>query len=290
MIKFSEIYYIFYNVEDKMEYSSLYDMINFLKYGTKLHIGVLFFGNYGNEKCVLPKSYQIHSGKACEKLKIQEKNSFKRCLKCRNMAISKALNKKEAFGGLCINGIYEYTRPVVINGEVACVIFIGNIFESTLDQSRIRKKICGDEEILETMEKDFGKDKCEAVGKLLESYIRVLLEKYERSEKIHPLIENIKSYINSNIESEITLSHIAEVFHYNKTYLGRLFKEETGKTFIEYINEKRLIRAKKMLENTKETILNISTCTGFNNVTYFNRLFKKSYGVSPTEYRNYILL
>ena len=123
-------------------------MINFLQYGTKLHIGVLFFGNYGNEKCILPNSHRIHNGKACEKFKVWEQNSFRRCLKCRNMAINKALSNKEAFGGLCINGVYEYTRPVTIDGEVACIIFIGNIYESAMGE-RIRKKLCGNDEISE---------------------------------------------------------------------------------------------------------------------------------------------
>ena len=105
----------------------LYDVIKYIELGTHLHIGVLFFGNYGNELCTLPFSHQIHSSPFCTHAKNSTKNGYRRCFACRNLAIEKALRTKLPFGGKCINGIYEYVRPVLINGEVAAVIFIGNI-------------------------------------------------------------------------------------------------------------------------------------------------------------------
>lgn len=269
-----------------MEYSSLYDLITFLQQGTKLHIGVLFFGNYGNKKCTLPHSHQIHMGKICDYYKAVNEKSFRRCLKCRNMAVNKALTEKNPFGGLCINGVYEYLRPVLIGKEVACVIFIGNIFMPYKRFTRMKNKSESADLFAETLEQDFDESKCETLGILIESYIRILLEKYESADtSINPLIENIKSYINANLEAKIELSHIAEVFHYNKTYLGRLFRKETGKTVSEYINEKRLVTAKALLENTDDSIISISVCTGFNNVTYFNRLYKSRFGVTPSQSR-----
>lgn len=47
---------------------------------------------------------------------------------CRNAAIKKAMRLKKEFGGFCINGVYEYIHPVIINDYVACIIYIGNIF------------------------------------------------------------------------------------------------------------------------------------------------------------------
>ena len=108
-----------------MEYSKLYDLINYLQYGTNLHIGVLFLGSYGNDMVKLPHRQEIHAGVLCDEFKTQ---NFDRCYRCRNKAVYKALKTKKDFGGVCINGIYEYTRPVVINDEVASIIYIGNIF------------------------------------------------------------------------------------------------------------------------------------------------------------------
>ena len=90
-----------------MIYRSLNDLITYLEHGTKLHIGVLFYGNYGNDMCNLPHSRHIHHSPLCEELKNQNKIGYKRCFTCRNLALKKALSLKKPFDGICINGIYE---------------------------------------------------------------------------------------------------------------------------------------------------------------------------------------
>ncbi|MBQ4527347.1 MAG: helix-turn-helix domain-containing protein [Clostridia bacterium] len=267
-----------------MDCVSLKELIDFLEYGTNLHIGVLFFGSYGNEKCALENDRKIHSGKLCEKFKTNGKQGFKRCLRCRNLALKKALSQKEDFGGLCINGIYEYTKPVIIDGEVACVIYIGNILTDD-GREKIEKNLkSSDFENL--VESGFDYEKCRTLALVIEGHIRTLLEKYSNEEKsTNSLIENIKSYIKSNLESELEIGSVAKIFHFNPKYLGRLFKKETNTSISEYICTKRLERAAKLLGTSGESVLNISYSVGFKNVTYFNRVFKIKYGVSPKEYR-----
>ena len=262
-----------------MEYSSLYDLIKSIEYGTKLHIGVIFFGNYGNEKCIVPYSHQIHSSYMCKKIKNSEKE-YKKCYRCRNIAIGKAIRTKKAFGGLCINGIYEYTRPVVVEDDVACIIYIGNILTDG-GYKRLKNKNAD----FETFEKNFSFEMCESAGMLIERYIRILLEKYPIEKKsFNSLINNIKSYIHSNIEYNISITSVAKLFHYNEVYLGRLFKKETGFTFKEYINDTRMKLAADLL-SSGDSVTNISQRIGFNDVTYFNRQFKKYYKLTPTEYK-----
>ena len=69
-------------------------------------------------------------------------------------------------------------------------------------------------------------------------------------------------------------------------YLGRLFKKETGMCIGDYINLRRLEIAKELLASTDDKIISISSSVGFNNVTYFNRLFKKQTGLTPLQYRS----
>ena len=88
-----------------MEHNSLYDLIQNIEYGTHLHIGVLFFNNFENEKCFLPHSHRIHCSTVCDEIK-QNKKEYRRCFGCRNLAIKKALSTKAPFGGVCINGLY----------------------------------------------------------------------------------------------------------------------------------------------------------------------------------------
>ena len=265
-----------------MEYSKLYDLINYLQYGTKLHIGVFFPGSFGNDMVKLPHRQEIHASTLCEEFKSKDYN---RCYRCRKRADYKALKTKCDFGGVCINGIFEYVRPVVINDEVACIIYIGNILNTKKGLPRLLKNTGGQEWLLDTLEKDFDIDKCKESGKLIESYIRVLLENYPKNSKSNPIIDNIKSYIENNLEFDIKISDIAKLFHYNEQYFGRFFKKETKMSFSDYLKLRRLKKAEYLLKNTDDTILLISNKSGFNNVTYFNRIFKKAYGVTPSEYR-----
>ena len=267
-----------------MKHKTLYEIIKYLQYGTNLHIGVIFFNNYGNEMCKLPKKHEIHSRDVCETFKGMGRKGFKRCFKCRNLAIKKALNEKKAFGGICLNGVYEYTHPVLVGDKVSCIIYVGNILDKEKGLYKLKPYI--DEKGLSTLESDFGIEKCQDVCSILESYIIMLFDEYGyTSEKDNPLIENIKSYIDSNLEFDIKISDITRFFHYNNQYIGRLFKNETGYTITEYINHQRINRSKKLLKNTSDTVISISNKVGFNNVTYFNRLFKKETTLTPEEYR-----
>lgn len=78
-----------------MEDICLYNMIKYLQNGTKLHIGVLFFGSYGNKMCELPDAHRIHTSTICEEIKTSSKVSYKRCVRCRNLALRKALRTKK---------------------------------------------------------------------------------------------------------------------------------------------------------------------------------------------------
>lgn len=269
-----------------MEYNSLLDLITYLQYGTKLHIGVLFFGNYGNRKCILSHKQTIHASRICDEFKSRE-GGLERCFRCRNTAIRKAHRTKEAFDGLCINGVYEYTRPVVIGKDVACIIYIGNILEETKGYEKLRKNLADKDYLLDSLEKNFTYEQCEVVGSLLETYIRTLLANIpsENLNNFNPLVENMKSYIETNLEYNIKISQFAKMFHYNEQYLGRLFKKETQMSLISYISKQRIERAKILLKESDDSVINIALKTGFNSVTYFNRVFKKHLKMTPSDFR-----
>ena len=268
-----------------MEPRSLYELIKHVERGTRLHIGVLFFGNYGNDSCRLPHDHTIHASAICENFK-KGYLDYRRCFRCRNMALSKAIEKKEPFGGLCSNGIYEYTHPVVIENEVAAVIFVGNVLPSGEINERLAKRIGDRLDLINTVEKNISPKELSSLGKIIEDYILFLFEKGgSRLDSGDALVENVKSYIRSNIEFNVTTSQVASVFHYNKSYLGRRFKAEAGMSIAEYLHAKRLAAAKEYLLKTTLNVLEISERCGYSEVSYFNRLFKSATGKTPSEYR-----
>ena len=101
----------------------------------------------------------------------------------------------------------------------------------------------------------------------------------------HEKIGEIASYINSNYNENLSLNMIADIFNYSPTYLSKIFKEVTGFTFVEYINNVRIKEASKLLLNSKLNITEIASRTGYNSLTHFGRVFKKITGYSPLEYR-----
>lgn len=101
----------------------------------------------------------------------------------------------------------------------------------------------------------------------------------------NPLIENIKNYIESNLEFDIKITQIAKTFQYNEQYIGRLFKKKTQMSFSNYISKQRIERAKILLKETDDSVIDIAFKVGFNNVTYFNRIFKKYLNITPSEFR-----
>lgn len=264
-------------------YANLSELITFLEYGTKLHIGVLFFGNNGREALHLPYQSTIHASPVCDEMKSHH-NGFSRCYRCRKAAIAAALDRKCGFGGLCINGVYEYTHPILWEGEVMGIVFIGNILPP--NSKKITHRLGTKCDLLDTMERNFSAERCERVGVLIEAYVRMLLQLAPKEQTdFEPLVENLKRYIEDNLEYTLDLSLLARMFHYNEKYLGRLFKRKTGESFSAYVNARRVERACRMLQGGSDSITAIAIRVGFNSVSYFNRCFRARMGMSPVQYR-----
>ena len=269
-----------------MEYSGLNDLICALEHGTKLHISIVFRNNHGNEKTALPKQQCIHTCPVCDAAKMTP-DGFAGCFRCRNTVLKLCIRHKRSFGGFCTKGVYEYCHPVIRGDDVLAVIFIGNILTDSTQQRNILKKQF-DDTLIATMQTDYPEQACVRTADILESYILLLLEKYGNTAGISndTLVRNIKNYINENLLFDFSMSDLSVVFNYNEKYLGRLFKHKAGCTIKEYCNASKIELSKILLENKELSISDISARSGFNNVTYFNRIFKRITGLSPQEYRN----
>ena len=92
------------------------------------------------------------------------------------------------------------------------------------------------------------------------------------------------NYTASNYQT-VTLGEIADKFHYNLTYLSRMFKEETGQSFSSMLREYKLRKAAELLLSTKLPLEDVCQDVGYQDVTQFIRSFKKQYGVTPGKYR-----
>ena len=99
------------------------------------------------------------------------------------------------------------------------------------------------------------------------------------------IIGRIVNYINCNLSENLSLVILAELVYYNPAYLSRKFKQVTGVNLKDYILDKRIALAKKLLTESNEFIKDISEKCGFGNPTQFGIVFMKKVGTSPTNYR-----
>jgi two-component system response regulator YesN len=93
------------------------------------------------------------------------------------------------------------------------------------------------------------------------------------------------SYINDNYADRIALQDVAQHTCLSPNYLSQLFKQETGKSFLEYLTNCRLEAAKKLLAQSSLTISEIAFKLGYDMPSYFSEVFKKSEGLTPSQYR-----
>ncbi|UKS27903.1 response regulator [Paenibacillus sp. HWE-109] len=94
-----------------------------------------------------------------------------------------------------------------------------------------------------------------------------------------------KQYIAANYTERIRLEDVSERLHVNPNYFSTLFKRETGKNFIDYLNEVRINESMKLLRHTDYKVFEISMSVGYGNFSYFNKIFKRISGVTPQTYR-----
>lgn len=104
-------------------------------------------------------------------------------------------------------------------------------------------------------------------------------------EKTHPLLVHVNKYIDEHISEEISLNCIASTVYHSPNYFSKLFKRLTGIGFCSYLEQKRMEHARFMLINSKMDTAKIASTVGYKSQTYFTRVFKSRYGITPGRYR-----
>ena len=101
------------------------------------------------------------------------------------------------------------------------------------------------------------------------------------SSPVYPAI----TYINRNRHERISMQDMAKLCHLSTSYFSKLFLKETGENFTDYFNRKKINWAKEALRNTDENINLISLNLGFQDTSYFVKVFKRYEGITPSQYR-----
>ena len=101
-------------------------------------------------------------------------------------------------------------------------------------------------------------------------------------------MQSVQAYIKNNITGNLDLGSVASIFGYSKNYLSSLFTKYAKVSFIDYVNNAKIERAKMMLSDPNAMVYEVATALGFDSPFYFSKVFKKITGTSPTAYQNSI--
>lgn len=105
------------------------------------------------------------------------------------------------------------------------------------------------------------------------------------TEKSMSVIETAKEYIQNNYSKDISLDEVSQAANISPYYFSKIFKEDTGEGFVEYLTRIRIEKAKELLTTTECSMKEICAMVGYADPNYFSRSFKKNVGVTPTEYK-----
>lgn len=98
-------------------------------------------------------------------------------------------------------------------------------------------------------------------------------------------ITGITKYLQEHLAEDLSLSVLAEEFHLNPQYISQLFKNEIGVNFLTYLTNIRMEKAKKLLLSTSLSVAEVAEKSGYGDYRVFSKVFKKSEGITPSQYR-----
>lgn len=125
---------------------------------------------------------------------------------------------------------------------------------------------------------------------LLEVFLTFYREVPHRSENrkkddVLRKLKDVTRYVEEHYQQQISVKELAEVCHFSEYYFMRFFRQYMNMTCVEYLNQYRLDIAAGHLSRGEKSVTDIALDAGFFNISYFNRVFKKNYGMTPSQYR-----
>lgn len=162
-----------------------------------------------------------------------------------------------------------------------------NILEDYASDGSRTEDILGLESLIDYIDKVVEElDQLSLLAELDEVVAYVLEgQQEETTDTIAGVVRQAVRYVDEHYFEELSLTLLAERYHVESSYFSKMFRQETGKNLMLYIADKRIGKAKEYMKNEKLNLTEIAFMTGYDDYTYFNRVFRKLVGKSPREYR-----
>ena len=138
--------------------------------------------------------------------------------------------------------------------------------------------------LVREINRNWENDKYQAFGREWMKQIAREGQEQEGTVSRDEIVKQVKSYITANLQEELRIEQLAKVFYLSADYLSRLFKKEEGISIGDFIQEERMFLAKELLKEGKLSIARVAYECGYDNYSYFTKIFKKKYGITPREF------
>ena len=182
-----------------------------------------------------------------------------------------------------IEKIYEGLNYSNINGAVATVKAKQRIYEKLIEKkSWLVKFVSINYKINLNYEHIRKDDLLLEWHKDFEEIINII-DKYKILNK--KLIVQIGNYVVDHIDDKLSLDSVAKAVYLNKSYVSHIFKRETGISFVEFLTNVKVDRARILLLENDKKVHEIANQVGFTDTEYFSKIFKNKTGLTPTQYR-----
>lgn len=273
----------------------LNELLDFLIESTDYNINMHdVSGIFENEIFKIDSRYRIHEMEYCNIVK-STPDGYALCTRCKVVVCRAAIKKHDGFFGMCPYGLFEYVYPVFVADRPVCVIFIGNTTESVGNTAeKARAACCKTGVSYKNLAAHFSdvrtakRKTMYQTAHIIAEFIRMKCQTQRQSiifERKHSAVSGIMQHIDAHYNNPLELGKLSAMYFVNEKYAGRLFLRQVGCTFHQYLTRRRLEAAVLWLENSEKSITEIALECGFGTASYLNRLFRRKYGVTPSEYR-----
>lgn len=150
-----------------------------------------------------------------------------------------------------------------------------------IEEDELQDCICN---IIQEIEKERDKETLSLSENLTDLTVPVFDDDSLKLQR-RDLIPEIKQYIVENYDQNISLLELSNRFFINLHYLSQLFKEKTGQTYLEYLTQVRIERSKELLRKSDLKVYEVCQLVGYSDTTHFSKVFEKTVGCKPSEYR-----
>ena len=185
---------------------------------------------------------------------------------------------------ICHAGLCDAAMPIMRGDTILGYIVFGRLRSLQSPTDATSAAAPGNDAYLNTLYHNLPFFTEEQLNCLYDLFSHILFEKAIEIET-DSFIESASAFIENHLSEHITIEVLCHALNVSKNFLYRSFHECYGQTVNDYITERRMNKAKTLLTETTEPVYEIAEKIGFENHTYFCKLFKKITGMSPTKFR-----